>query len=150
MSAETVDGGRLREAATELSDERILREIQGKDLVALEVKYHKRCYEKYTSAQRHGKKATHEKDEEDSSKYGLLYERSFRICCEQFIQPNIIQDNGIFYMKKVKDAFVKTVQAVENLDASGYKITRLKQRMQPPSAGFSNNMSQEQKLSCLF
>ena len=41
VSAETVDGGKLREAATRKADESILREIADKDAVALEVKYHK-------------------------------------------------------------------------------------------------------------
>ena len=42
MSAETV-------AATRKADESILLQIADKDMVALEVKFHKRCYEKYTS-----------------------------------------------------------------------------------------------------
>ena len=44
QSAETVDGGMLREAATMKNDQRILRHILDGDCVALEVKYHKRCY----------------------------------------------------------------------------------------------------------
>jgi hypothetical protein len=45
VSAETV-GGKLREAATKKADESILIQIADKDL-ALKVKYHKQCYEKY-------------------------------------------------------------------------------------------------------
>ena len=48
MVAETVDGGLLREAAMKKSDASVLLEIADKDCVALEVKYHKRCYEQYT------------------------------------------------------------------------------------------------------
>ena len=49
MSAETVDGGKLREAATKKDDQSILLQIANNDMVALEVKYHKCCYDKYTS-----------------------------------------------------------------------------------------------------
>ena len=45
VSAETVDG-KLKEAATKKADESILIQIADKDL-ALKVKYHKQCYEKY-------------------------------------------------------------------------------------------------------
>ena len=45
VSAETV-GGKLKEAATKKADESILIQIADKDL-ALKVKYHKQCYEKY-------------------------------------------------------------------------------------------------------
>ena len=48
-----MDGGKLKEAATKKADESILIQIADKDLVALEVKYHKRCYETYTSFLRH-------------------------------------------------------------------------------------------------
>ena len=49
MSAETVEGGKLREAATKKDDQNILLQIANKGMVALEVKFHKRCYDKYTS-----------------------------------------------------------------------------------------------------
>lgn len=40
--AETIDCGRLREAAERKNDEAILIHIRGKDCVAIEVKYHNR------------------------------------------------------------------------------------------------------------
>jgi hypothetical protein len=52
ISAETLDGDQLRKAATLKGDESILLQIQGKVCVALEVKYHKRCYLKYVSVLR--------------------------------------------------------------------------------------------------
>ena len=45
MSAETEDGGKLKETATRKADEIILIQIADKDMVALEVKYNKCCYE---------------------------------------------------------------------------------------------------------
>ena len=43
----------LREAATVKNDQRIVRHIVDGDCVALEVKYHKPWYERYTSSVRH-------------------------------------------------------------------------------------------------
>ena len=66
------------------------------------------------------------KTEGSSSK---LYEQSFVAFCSQFVQPKIIQEDGIFHIKKVREEFVKTVAEVENTDASNYKTTHLKHRM---------------------
>ena len=63
VSAETTDGGKLREAATAKNDQKILVHILDKDCVALEVKYHKRCYERYTSCIRHAGPEDEEKYE---------------------------------------------------------------------------------------
>lgn len=40
--------GLLREAAEQKKDEKILSKIRGKDLVAIEGKYHSKCYQSYT------------------------------------------------------------------------------------------------------
>ncbi len=120
-----MDGGQLRRAATLKSDDSILLEIQGKDCVALEVKYHRQCYAKYTSLLRH------QKDEETtSSKPSHLYEKSFDTFCKQFVQTEIIENEGIFFMNKIKDVFANIVKEEENVDASNYKTSRLKQRLQ--------------------
>ena len=50
VSAETV-GGKLKEATTKKADESILSQFVDKDL-ALKVKYHKQCYEKYMMCKR--------------------------------------------------------------------------------------------------
>ena len=84
----------MRDAATLQSDERVLRDIQGKDIVALEVKYHRRCYEKYTSSIRHDKKVS----QDDSVKSSQLYEPSFKIFCEQFILRALMT---LMMMKKI-------------------------------------------------
>ena len=126
ISAETLDGGQLRKAATLKCDESILVQIRGKDCVALEMKYHKQCYKNYISFLTH-----HKEDPEATSSKGTspLYGKSFEAFCEQFVQTKILLDEGIFYMNKVKDVFVSTVAEVENVDASNYKTSRLKQRM---------------------
>lgn len=122
ISAETLDGGKLRKAAELKTDESILLEIQGKDCVALEVKYHRRCYLKYTSIIR--------SDSKEDQKSSKKYQQSFKVLCEQFIQTKIIDDEEILYVTKVQEKFVKIVAEVENEDASNYNTSRLKQRMQ--------------------
>ena len=46
---ETVNGGLLRDAATKKKDDRILLQIIDKDCVAIEVRYHRKCYINYTN-----------------------------------------------------------------------------------------------------
>ena len=125
--AETLDGGQLRQAATLKTDQSILLQIEGKDCVALEVRYHKQCYQQYTSDIRHRKGDT---ATATSSTCRHLYQKSFDTFCEQFVQTNILQDECIYCTNKVKEKFVKTVATVENEDASNYSTARLKKRMQ--------------------
>ena len=123
VSAETVDGGKLKEAATRKADESILLHIANKDMVALEVKYHKRCYEKYTSFLRHNTQS----NEKGTDKHECKHEKSF---CQEFVNERLIKQDNIFYMNKLKKEFIKTVQRVENEDASSYRSFRLKKRLQ--------------------
>ncbi len=122
-----MDGGKLKEAATKKADESILIQIADKDLVALEVKYHKRCYEKYTSFLRHSH-STRSNDNE-AKKSECKYEESFNVFCEEFIKEKVIKQENIFYMKRLRGEFVRTVKCVENLDGSSYRTFRLKERL---------------------
>ncbi|XP_028419097.1 uncharacterized protein LOC114544759 [Dendronephthya gigantea] len=125
VSAETVDGGKLKEAATRKNDESVLIQIANKDMVALEVKYHKRCYEKYTSFLRH----TRQSNEKETEKHECKYEKSFDVFCMEFVNARIIRQDNIFYMKKLTKEFIKTVRRVEKEDASSYRSFRLKKRL---------------------
>jgi hypothetical protein len=122
-SAETVDGGKLREAATRKSDESLLIHIADKDLVALEVKYHKRCYEKYTSFLRHSTES------QTKEQHECKYEKSFDVFCEEFVRIQMIKEENVFYMKRLTKEFVKTAARVENADDSNYRTFRLKERL---------------------
>ena len=46
--AQTITAGALQEAAKLHNDTDLLREIAGRDCVAIEVRYHKKCYLQYT------------------------------------------------------------------------------------------------------
>ena len=95
--------------------------IQDKDCVALEVKYHKRCYKRYTSFLRHS-------DTKEAKVEEGKYSKSFECFCT-FVEERLIVDLNIYYMKRLKDEFVKTVRRVENEDASNYRTFRLKERL---------------------
>ena len=47
--SQTFDAGKLRMAAEQKKDESILLHIRGKDCVAIEACYHKKCYTSYTN-----------------------------------------------------------------------------------------------------
>lgn len=49
------------------------------------------------------------------------YLESFTLFCEQFVKARIINNDEIYYMKKIKEEFVRTVKQVEDADASNYK-----------------------------
>ena len=61
--------GKLKEAATRKADESILMQIADKDTVALEVKYHNCCCEKYTLFLTHSMHSTGEENEKQVYKY---------------------------------------------------------------------------------
>ena len=126
MSAETIDGGRLREAATRNGDENILLQITDKDCTAIEVRYHKRCYQRYTEFLR---TEDGEESKESEVRPQYKYKKSFGVFCVKFVKEKIIDNEEIYYMQKVKEEFIRTVAAVENCDASNYKSFRLKNRL---------------------
>ena len=118
VSAETLDGGKLRAAAVAKRDERILIQIQDKNCVALEVKYHRLCYKRYTSClQLKDTKSTNE-----------LYQTSYEAFCD-YVKEHLIVGHNICYMKQLKSVFVSTVSEMQGLDASGYKACRLKEKL---------------------
>ena len=125
VSAETVDGEKLREAATKKDDQSILLQIANKDMVALEVKYHKRCYDKYTSFLR----TTTQSKGKETEQHDFKYEKSFDVFCEEFVKEKLIKQENIFCMKKLKKEFVKSVKRVQNEDAASYRTFRLKERL---------------------
>ena len=100
MLAETIDAGLLRTAAERKNDERILVQIQGKDCVALEVRYHKVCYCNYTIF------LTREtKKQSETERSTSVYEKSY----------------DVFFKKVIEDT--------ENVDISKYRDFKLKQRL---------------------
>ena len=83
--------------------------IADKDCVALRVKYHKRCYERYTSFLRR-RNVTDVADEiEIYDRYAWKYEKSFNVFLWKFVKEKLLINEG---MKRIKAAFVKTVAEI--------------------------------------
>ena len=106
VSAETVDGGKLREAATRKEDQKILVHILDKDCIALEVKYHQKCYKNYTSFLFNAPQKEPAADDYASGK--CSYKKSFDGLCK-FVEHEIIESHGIYYLSMLKAKFVKMV-----------------------------------------
>ena len=73
MSAETIDRGDLRVAVSRKGDESILLQITDKDCTAIEVRYHKRCYQRYTEFLRH------EDGEQSEMRPQYIHKESFSV-----------------------------------------------------------------------
>ena len=117
---ETVDAGRLREAAVKKKDEDILMLIRGKDCVAIEAQYHRKCYYSYINF-------LFKKEEDTSTRE--IYKVSFNRFCDDIVEDRILQQNGIMYFTDLFKLFVEMVMNVEQIDASNYNKSRLKSRL---------------------
>lgn len=116
-----MDAGRLREAATRKKDDRILVKILDKDCVAIEVKYHMKCYKNYTNF-------LFRQAETCETSSTALYAAGYKQFCDEVIE-DLIADKKITYMSRLHEKFVKIVKRVEGEDASSYRRSRLKQRL---------------------
>jgi len=103
------------------NDDRILLQIKDKDCVAIEVRYHRKCYTNYTNfLHRQEKKAS------DGAKY--LYDAGYEQFCKEVVEE-LINKKQITFMSHLYSKFVKIVRRVEGLDASGFGKFRLKERL---------------------
>ena len=118
---ETVNGGLLRDAATKTNDERILLQIMDKDCVAIEVRYHRKCYRKYTNF-------LHKQDKKAGDSAKSLYDAGYEQFCKEVVEELIKNKKGTF-MSHLHSKFVKIVQRVEGLDARDFRKFRLKERL---------------------
>lgn len=119
--AETFNGGLLREAAERKKDESILTHIRGKDCVAIEVRYHRHCHLDYCRFLT--RKLTDKQNDE-------LYQSSYTTFCFKTIDEKLIKEKQIMRMRVLHEIFVQQVMKTEELDASNYRPSRLKTRLQ--------------------
>ncbi|XP_065671694.1 uncharacterized protein LOC136089571 [Hydra vulgaris] len=118
--SETFDCARLREAANYKFNENILIHINGKNCVALEVKYHQTCYIIYTKCLANQRKG------QPKVQY---YNKFFHIFSNEIIIEKLIKKKKIMFMSKLFSLFVSIVYPEENIDASNYKVSRLKSKI---------------------
>ena len=119
---ENINGGLLREAATKKKDDRILLQIRDKDCVAIEVRYHKKCYTNYTNF-------LHRQHKEASDGANKpLYNAGYEQFCNEVVEE-LIKNKQITFMSHLYSKFVKIVQRVEGLDARSFRKFRVKERL---------------------
>ena len=80
---ERKDGGNLLTAALMKQDEALLLDLRGKDHVAIEVRYHKSCYYRYTKVALGSKLHTETAQQ--------MYERSYSSFCRKIVEERISQ-----------------------------------------------------------
>ena len=111
--AQTLTAGILEKAATLKNDESILLHICGKDCVAIEARYHKNCYQRYT-------KCVSNKSRDPGP---TLYDRAFEEFCTRIIEPRIIKNKEILFLSDLLRTFISCVQEIEHIDVP-YQASR--------------------------
>ena len=120
--AQTLSAGLLQKAAEVKNDESIIVHIRGRDCVAIEARYHKRCYQKYT------KFLSNTPKESDSGPD--LYQKAFDKFCAEVIQRRIINNKEILLLSYLLRKFVNCAQEIEDIASVPYQASRLKKRIQ--------------------
>jgi hypothetical protein len=108
----------LEKAATLKSDESIFLHFRGKDCVAIEARYHKNCYQRYT-------KCVSNKSRDSGP---TLYDRAFEEFCTRIIEQRIIKNKEILFLSYLLKTFISRVQEIEHIDVP-YQAARLKTRI---------------------
>ncbi|XP_072046276.1 uncharacterized protein [Amphiura filiformis] len=117
---ETYSAGRLLEAARQKEDERILLHVEGKDLIAIEVRYHQSCYKDYVRF------LTHEERKDDGE--SPFYNKAYNVLCEEVIKKRLIKGKQMMLLRNIKAKFIKLVKSLEGKEC-GTSSSRLKQRL---------------------
>ena len=117
---ETFDGGLLREAAEKKKDESILAH-RGKDRVAIEVHYHRHCHLDYC-------RFLTRKLTVDKLMMNYTTQATLLSVRKQLMKSNF--QKRVMRMRVLHEIFVEQVMENEGLDASNYRPTRLKTRLQ--------------------
>ena len=97
----------------------ILVHIRGRDCVAVEARYHKRCYQAYTKCLTRN---------ENTIEGPTLYDSAFDQFCIEVIEKRIIKNNEILLLGYLLKKFTSCVQAIEMVDVP-YQAARLKKRI---------------------
>ncbi|XP_071847519.1 uncharacterized protein [Apostichopus japonicus] len=118
---ETIDAGKLREAAELTCNESLILEMRGRDLVASEARYHQSCFRNATRF------LTRKLPKETTD---FLYAESYAKFCHNVIDEEILKQQGAIRMTKLTAQFIKTVKEVQGIDASSYRSYNLKKRLQ--------------------
>ena len=94
--------------------------------MAIEVHYHKTCHLNYCRTLTRKL----EGDNPDFKPIDELYKASYNAFCSAIITDKLLKQKKIMHMRQLHSIFVKQVKVTENIDASGYRVFRLKARLQ--------------------
>ena len=114
--AQTLTAGILEKAAALRNDDSILVHIRGRDCVAIEARYHKRCYQRYT-------KCLSNKPRDSGP---TLYDAAFEEFCTRIIDQRIIRNKEILLLNYLLKAFTSCVQEIEHIDVPYTRLPDLK------------------------
>ena len=120
--AQTLTAGKLLQAAAMKNDEAILLQLQGRDCVAVEARYHNKCYKAYTKFLYKAK---------DTSEETInLYSKAFEVFCNEVIDAKIIKQQEILLLSHLHRRFSFYMKSLENVENSSINSYRLRQRIQ--------------------
>jgi len=117
--AQTVTVGLLKQATERKKDESILVHIWNKDCVAVEARYHRKCYYKYVCD---GPTKTTEGEDR------IKYDKAFETFCVNVVDKRLIQNKEILLLTFLVKKFNEAVRDVEGVDIS-YQSSHLKARI---------------------
>ena len=100
-------------------DEGILLHIRSRDCVALEARYHKRCYQRYT-------KCLSNRPTEIGN---TTYDKAFDKFCSEVIEERILRNKEVLLLSFLLKRFVACINHFDQINVS-YQAARLKKRIQ--------------------
>ena len=106
-----------------LNDEALLVDIRDKDLVAIEVRYHRSCYKNYTNF------LSQADNEVESQSLIASHKKAFDKFCLTIIEERIIRKQELLRLTTLHDLFRKTISEVENLEESIVRTSYLKEKL---------------------
>jgi hypothetical protein len=123
--AQTITAGRLLTAAEVKNDESILVHIRGQDCVAIELRYHRKCYYKYT-------KNVSNMDKAKTNLGASVCDKAFDAICTTVIDKRIIDGKEILLLSNILKKFKEAVIQIDVDSDSNvpYQSSRLKKRIE--------------------
>uniref|UniRef100_UPI00358FD2C1 uncharacterized protein n=1 Tax=Myxine glutinosa TaxID=7769 RepID=UPI00358FD2C1 len=121
VHCETITAGKLVTAAEMRKDEALLINIRGKDLVALEARYHKSCFKSYTRFL--------SKNYVKNPQEVFLYDEGYKCFCQRVVEERIVKNREILRLTNLNYLFKKCVEEEEGMKIPSYKTYSLKRRL---------------------
>ncbi len=132
LQCETTDvEKKIKEAIEARDDERNRLDTHGKDLIAIELSYHRSCYMSYTSTKvverlqrlKQSKASTSSSSEKETDSYA----KCFEVLSEE-IKHDIINRNLVKSMSSLRDQYISLLET-EGVQAQDYATRYLKRRI---------------------